>query len=120
VFNALEEPIDVLKHELLYVVNYEGRRIRFYSDVDRFPRTLARVSNAGKADSQILRDNEAALPAYMVESPSYTTADETDPKTAFAHSAASCFVYQILELSQQKRKSLLQAYFTDRKSSILR
>ena len=43
VMNCLEEPIDVLKHDLLYIVNYEGHRVRFYSDVDRFADELARI-----------------------------------------------------------------------------
>ena len=43
VMNCLEEPIDVLKHELLYVVNYMGQRVHFYADVERFAEELARV-----------------------------------------------------------------------------
>ena len=36
VFNCLEEPFTVLKHELLYCVNFRGHRIRFYPDIERF------------------------------------------------------------------------------------
>src|SRR5659263_206484 len=36
VFNCLEEPINVIKHDLLYCVNYEGHRVKFWADVDKF------------------------------------------------------------------------------------
>ncbi len=36
VFNVLEEPIDILKHDELYAINFDGHRIIFYEDIDRF------------------------------------------------------------------------------------
>ena len=81
VFNCLEEPIDMLKHELLYVVNYEGKRIRFFSDVDRFAEELASVFPSQKEQiRRFYRDMTKLYRHIMVESPSYTTADETDPR----------------------------------------
>src|SRR5574344_2511622 len=32
VFNCLEEPIDVMRHDLLYHVVYKGRTIKFWPD----------------------------------------------------------------------------------------
>src|SRR5665647_2626844 len=43
VFNCLEEPIDMLQHDFLYCVNYMGKRIRFWPDVDRFAEELGEV-----------------------------------------------------------------------------
>ena len=41
VFNCLEEPIDVINHDLLYCVNFKGKRIRFWPDIDMFAEELA-------------------------------------------------------------------------------
>jgi len=55
VFNSLEEPIDIVKHEYLYNVNYMGNRIRFYGDIAMFADELTRVfPNEGKSHSSIL------------------------------------------------------------------
>ena len=43
VFNCLEEPIDIIRHDLLYCVNFNGRRIRFFADVEKFADELAGV-----------------------------------------------------------------------------
>ena len=43
VFNALEEEIDIIKHDLLYCINYEGERIKFHLDIDEFVDELSRV-----------------------------------------------------------------------------
>lgn len=115
VFNALEEPIDVLKHELLYVVNYEGRRIRFYSDVDRFAEELSRVfPTQEKQIHRFYRDMKQLYQHIMVESPSYTTADETDPKDGLRGILRHPVSYiKFLSYLNKSAKSLLQAYFTD-------
>ena len=42
-FNCLEEPIEVVKHHLLYTVYYNGRKIRFWPDIDRFIDELSDV-----------------------------------------------------------------------------
>jgi len=41
VFNCLEEPIDVIKHDILYTVNFNGKNIRFFADVELFVKELA-------------------------------------------------------------------------------
>lgn len=41
VFNCLEEPIDMIRHDLLYCVNFKGRRIPFWADIDQFSEELA-------------------------------------------------------------------------------
>ena len=65
VMNCLEEPIDVLKHELLYVVNYEVQRVRFFADVDLFAEELSRIfPHTKEADSAVLSRYDEALSAY--------------------------------------------------------
>jgi len=80
-FSCLEEPIDMIRHDLLYVVNFKGQRIRFFADIDRFIVELSGLFPQ-EADN-IRRFYHDLLRMYlhvMVEYPSYTSADETDPK----------------------------------------
>ena len=43
VFNVLEEPIDIIKHNELYAINYGEHRIIFYEDIDKFIDELVKV-----------------------------------------------------------------------------
>ena len=115
VFNCLEEPIDVLKHDLLYVVNYEGERVRFYPDVERFSEELARVfPSQREAINRFYRDMTKLYQHVMVERPSYTTADETDPKDGLNGMLRHPVSYlRFLSYLNRSAKSLLQQYFTD-------
>ena len=115
VFNCLEEPIDVLKHELLYVVNYDGQRVRFYADVDRFAEELARVFPTQRRQIQrFYHDMSKLYQHIMVESPSYTTADETDPKDGLKGILRHPISYiRFLSYLNKSAKSLLQQYLTD-------
>ena len=115
VFNCLEEPINVLKHDLLYVVNYEGERVRFYPDVERFSEELARVfPSQREAIKRFYRDMTRLYQHIMVERPSYTTADETDPKDGLIGLLRHPVSYiRFLSYLNRSAKSLLQQYFTD-------
>ena len=115
VMNCLEEPIDVLKHELLYVVNYEGQRVRFFADVDAFAEELSRVFPSQKEQIQrFYRDMTKLYQHIMVESPSYTTADETEPKDGLKGILRHPVSYiRFLSYLKKSAKSLLQQYFTD-------
>jgi prolycopene isomerase len=80
-FNCLEEPIDMIRHDLLYVVNFKGQRIRFFADVEQFIVELSGVFP--KEAANIRRFYHDMLRMYqhvMVENPSYTSADESDPQ----------------------------------------
>ena len=115
VMNCLEEPIDVLKHELLYVVNYEGQRVRFYADVDRFAEELSRVFPTQRRQiKRFYRDMTTLYRHIMVESPSYTTADETDPMDGLRGIMRHPVSYiRFLSYLNRSAKSLLKQYFTD-------
>jgi len=115
VMNCLEEPIDVLKHELLYVVNYEGHRVRFYPDVELFTEELSRVFPSQRQQiKRFYRDMSKIYRHVMVESPSYTTADETPPKDGLRGMLRHPISYiRFLTLLNKSAKSLLARYFTD-------
>ena len=72
VFNCLEEPIDMIRHDLLYCVNFKGKRIRFWADVDRFADELSEVFPSEKGNiHRFYRDMATMYHHVMVESPSY-------------------------------------------------
>lgn len=80
-FNCLEEPIDMIRHDLLYVVNFKDRRIRFFADVDQFILELSDLfPNEATNIRRFYHDLLRMYQHVMVENPSYTSADETDPK----------------------------------------
>ena len=83
VFNCLEEPFTVLKHELLYCVNFRGHRIRFYPDIELFSQELGRVfPNERDNIRRFYRDMEVMYRHVMVDNPAYTTPDETDKRNS--------------------------------------
>lgn len=115
VFNCLEEPIDVIQHDLLYTVIFKGKRIPFWLDVDRFADELAKVFPL-EADNihRFYRDMSTMYRHVMVESPNYTTPDETDPimglKTLLKHPVSYA---KFLGYLNKSAKSLLEKYFSD-------
>lgn len=115
VFNALEEPIDVIRHDLLYIVNFKGRKIRFWADVEQFAEELA-LSFPGER-KQIHRFYRDMLKLYqhvIVETPTYTTADETDRKTALKSMLKHPISYgRFLSYLNKSAKELLSQYFSD-------
>ena len=80
IFNCLEEPIDMIRHDLLYRVNFDDVRIPFWLDVEKFAAELAQVF-PGEADNihRFYRDMSTMYRHVMVDTPNYTTPDETDP-----------------------------------------
>lgn len=115
VFNCLEEPIDIIRHDFLYCVNYNGRRIRFYADVDEFADELSSVFPTEKENiHRFYRDMTVMYRHVMVESPSYNTADETDGRTALKSMCKHPLSYiRFLGYLNKSAKSLLQKYFSD-------
>lgn len=115
VFNCLEEPIDILRHDLLYCVNYQGKRIRFWPDVAQFAQELSEVFPSEK--NNIHRFYADMLRMYrhvMVENPSYTTADETNGRTALKSMLKHPISYlRFLGYLNKSAKRLLQKYFSD-------
>ncbi len=115
VFNCLEQSIEVVKHDLLYCVHFKGRRIRFWPDVERFAQELSAVFPAESENIRAFyRDMLTMYRHVMVETPSYTTADETDRRAALRSILKHPVSYmRFLTLLNRSAKQLLEQYFTD-------
>jgi len=115
VFNCLEEPIDVVKHDLLYRVNFNDSRIRFWPDIDMFAEELAQVFPAEKENiKRFYRDVEKMYRHIMVDSPSYTTPDETEPKDALRGLLRHPISYlRFLSYLNKSAEDLLKRYFSN-------
>ncbi|MHB1485215.1 MAG: phytoene desaturase family protein [Saccharofermentanales bacterium] len=115
VFNCLQEPINILKHDLLYCVNFKGHRIKFWPDVDLFVDELSGVFPSEKKNIKRFYDDlKKIYENVMVENQNYTTPDETDPteslKSLFKHPVSFIKFISYLNMNTEK---LLKKYFTD-------
>lgn len=115
VFNCLEEPIDIIRHDLLYCVNFNGRRIRFWADVEAFADELSAVFPAERENiHRFYHDMLTMYRHVMVETPSYVTADETDPRLALKSILRHPLSYaRFLGFLNKRAKTLLGKYFSD-------
>lgn len=113
VMNCLEEPIDIIKHDLLYCVNYEGKRVKFWPDVNEFIKELSEVFPEEKeAIKKFYHDMGIMYQHIMVEKPSYNTADETDPIIGLKSMMKHPISYiRFLSYLNKSAKSLLHKYF---------
>lgn len=113
VFNCLEEPIDIIKHDLLYCVHFKGQVIRFWTDVDRFAEELGQVFPAEKeAIRRFYRDMQTLYQHVMVENQGYTTADETPPAQALRSVLKHPVSYlRFISYLNRSARSLLARYF---------
>lgn len=115
VFNVLEEPIDIIQHDLLYVVNFKGHRIPFHANVKQFTEELAKVFPKQRENIKRFYDDMLVMYEHvMVETPSYRSADETKAidglKGLIKHPISYIRFLSYLNMSA---KQLLERYFDD-------
>lgn len=116
-FNCLEEPFVAVKHELLYVVCYNGKKIHFWPDVERFVEELSEAFPSEKKNiRRFYKDMERMYRHVICETPSYTTPDETNKEEAL-HSVLKHPVSYLKFLSYMNTSAekLLRHYFKDPK-----
>ena len=114
-FNCLEEPIAMVKHELLYVVHYKGKRIRFFADVDRF---IEELSDAFPGQEKNIRrfykDMQKCYRHVISETPNYSTPDTMNPKEGLKSVLRHPISYmRFLSYLNISAKKLLKKYFSD-------
>ncbi len=115
VFNCLEEPIDIIKHDFLYCVNFQGQRIKFWADIDRFIEELGAVFPSEKDQiKRFYKDLETMYRHVMMEHPNYTTPDEMDPKRSLKNLVRHPVSYaKFLSYMNRSARSLLEKYFSN-------
>ncbi len=115
VMNCLEEPLDIIRHDLLYCVNFDGKRIHFYADIDRFTDELSLVFPSEKDNiKRFYRDMNTIYRHVLIESPLYASADEISASQGFnivlRHPISFMRFLSFLNISAEK---LLKGYFKD-------
>ncbi len=115
VFNCLEEPIDIIRHDLLYCVNFKGERIKFWADVEKFSEELAGIfPNEKRNIKRFYTDMLKMYQNVMVDVPAYNTPDETDPLVALKSMLKHPISYlRFLSYLNKSARSLLKEYFKD-------
>jgi len=115
VFNCLEEPIDMIKHDLLYCVNYRGKRIKFWPDIEQFTQELGEAFPEEKENiKRFYKDLLKIYKDVMVENPAFSTPDEVDFSNSFkALIKHPLSQYKFLRFLNQSTDSLLRKYFSD-------
>lgn len=115
VFNCLEQPIEVVKHDLLYCMHFKGQVIRFGADIDDFAAQLGMVFPSEQANiRRFYRDMEKMYRDVMVANPTYTTPDETEARGALTSLIKHPLSYaRFLGYLNKSARSLLAAYFSD-------
>ena len=114
-FNCLEEPIDVIKHELLYSVKFNGNKIRFFSDIDKFVEELATFFPSQKNNLKRFYSDMLGLYLKVIaKDTAYETPDETNKLLALKKLLANPFAYiKFLGFMNKSTKQLLERYFND-------
>ncbi len=115
VFNCLEEKIQMIKHEYLYCVNYRGKKIKFWADVDKFVEELSKIfPNEQKNIKRFYQDMQKIYQHVMVETPVFSTPDEADKKASLRQLLRHPISYaKFLSSLNKSTKSLLEKYFSD-------
>lgn len=115
VMNCLEEPIDVIRHEMLYTVHFKGKAIRFWPDIERFVEELSEVFPAERdAIRRFYTDMGKLYRHVMAEKPNYTTPDETDPIAGLSGLLRYPISYiRFLSYLNISARKLLARYFRD-------
>lgn len=115
VFNCLEEPIDMIRHDLLYGVTFRGKRIPFYRDIPQFIEALSELFPGERENIERFYDDMGTMYRHvLVETPNYTTPDETDPKEGLKAMLKHPISYlRFLSYLNKSAASLLGKYFKD-------
>ncbi len=114
-FNCLEEPIDMIKHDFLYCVNYRGNRIKFWPDITKFAEELGEIfPNEEENIKKFYNDLLKIYQEVIVENPVFSTPDEV----VFLNSFISLIKHPLSQLRflsflNKSTESLLRKYFSE-------
>ena len=117
VFNALEESIDIVKHDELYAINFEGHRIIFYEDIDRFIEELVKVfPNERENFKRFYSDLSKRYIKIIAQDPKFITPDAMKKESGLKALIKHPIEYiRFLGYMNKNTESILQKYFKDPK-----
>ena len=115
VFNALEESIDIIKHDELYAINFGEHRIVFHQDIDMFIEELAKVFPKEKENFK--RFYKGLSNQYMkiiAENPDFISPDAMKKEKGLKSLLKHPIEYiRFLGYMNKNTKSVLKKYFKD-------
>ena len=115
VFNALEEPIDIIKHDELYAINFGKHRIIFHEDIDKFIEELAKVfPNEKENFKKFYRDLSKRYMKIIAENPAFISPDAIKKEDGLQSLLKHPIEYiRFLGYMNKNTKSILKKYFKD-------
>ena len=113
VFNALEEPIDIIKHDDLYCINFKDKRIIFYEDIDKFIDELGEIfPNEKKNFKKFYSDLSDLYLKVIAEQPNFTTPDVITKEQGLMQLKSHPKAYiKFLGFMNKNTEHLLRKYF---------
>lgn len=113
VFNALEEPIDILKHDYLYAIHFNGHKILFYEDMDKFVAQLGEVFPDEKDNFRRFYDDFSDLYLKVIANqPTFTTPDVVTKEQGLMQLKSAPKAYlKFLGYMNKNTEHILKKYF---------
>ena len=113
VFNALEEPIDILKHDYLYAIHFNRHKILFYEDMDKFVEQLGQVFPDEKDNFKRFYDDFSDLYLKVIANqPTFTTPDVVTKEQGLMQLKSAPKAYlKILGYMNKNTEHILKKYF---------
>lgn len=113
VFNALEEPIDIIKHDELYAINFGEHRIVFYQDIDMFVEELAKVFPKEKENfKRFYTDLSNQYMKIIAEHPNFISPDAMKKEQGLQSFLRHPIEYiRFLGYMNKNTESILRKYF---------
>ena len=115
VFNALEESIDIIKHDELYAINFGEHRIVFHQDIDRFIEELAKVFPKEKENfKRFYKELSNQYMKIIAENPDFISPDAMKKEKGLKSLLKHPIEYiRFLGYMNKNTKSVLKKYFKD-------
>lgn len=115
VFNALEESIDIIKHDELYAINFGEHRIVFHQDIDMFIEELAKVFPKEKENfKRFYKELSNQYMKIIAENPDFISPDAMKKEKGLKSLLKHPIEYiRFLGYMNKNTKSVLKKYFKD-------
>ena len=113
VFNSLEEPIDILKHDSLYAIHFNGHKIIFYEDIDKFVEQLGEIFPAEKEGfKKFYHDSTDLYLKVIANQPTFTTPDVVTKEQGLMQLKSAPKAYlKFLGYMNKNTEHILKKYF---------